>query len=979
MNLSATAVVASLMLAAAAQPARATGDLSGRVLFSDLPVPGATVTATRSDRTVATVSDDEGAFRFADLDDGVWTVRVEMRGFVSASRDVTLPSAGQPLTITLTMRSFDDIVGRRALQTTSTPAHPPATVAPADAPPPDDPGVRVINGSVVNGAATVFAQPRAFGNNRPGQRVLYTGAVTSLIGNSAWNARPFSFAGSTAPHPSYGDVQLGFTLGGPLKIPSLLKHGPETVIHYQHGVTHNATAQSALLPTLAERHGDFSRMSTPIRDPQTGLPFAGNVIPSNRISSQGTALLAYYPLPDGEAHRGANHQTPIVTKTAQHTLQLGMNRNLRRTTLGGTIAYQRTATESQSIFDFADTRRQSSLNAAATATHRFSTRLLLRVSYQFARAATNVTPFFANRVNVSGEAGIAGNNQDPANWGPPALLFPDMADLRDADYERTIRKTHTGGAEASIRHRGHEIKVGGDVRWSSVDVSSHPNPRGTLTFTGAATGNALADFLLGVPTTSAIAFGDAPVRLRGDIFDAYVTDDFRVRAGLTLNLGVRWEYERPFTERSGRLVNLDVAPGFTAIGPVLATSPIGALTRASYPPSLLRSDARGFQPRLAVSWRPIAASSFIVRGSYGLYRNLGLYQPLALLLAQQPPFSRNVSVENTALTPLTLANPFPASLPNANTFAVDPDFRAAYAHTWQASAQRDLPASLTVIAAYFGDRGTHLTQAFLPNTFPAGAVNPCPTCPSGFVYVASNGTSRRHAAQFTIRRRLHAGFTATMQYTLATSTDDAATFSNTAVRPASLAIAQDWLNLDAERGPSSFDQRHLTSVQVQYTTGVGVSGGTLVDSAWGTLFKDWTVAGQLSAGSGLPLTPVSFTAIAGTGIVGVRPALTGVSIEPTAAGSYANPAAFAAPLPGSWGNAGRNSIRGPAPFSLDASLARVFRLRGRLNLEWRVAATNVLNRVTFAAINTVITSPQFGLPTIANPMRRVQSTFRLRF
>ena len=166
---------------------------------------------------------------------------------------------------------------------------------------------------------------------------------------------------------------------------------------------------------------------------------------------------------------------------------------------------------------------------------------------------------------------------------------------------------------------------------------------------------------------------------------------------------------------------------------------------------------------------------------------------------------------------------------------------------------------------------------------------------------------------------------------------------------------------------------------MQYTSGVGVAGGTLVDNAWGRLFKDWTIAAQLSSGSGLPYTPVFFATVTGTGHVGVRPRLTGVSPGPIVSGSYANPAAYAAPLPGTWGDAGRDSIRGPAQFSLDGSAARVFRLSGRVNAEWRVAATNLLNRVTFSTIETVVTSPQFGRPTLANPMRALRMTVRLRF
>jgi hypothetical protein len=269
-------------------------------------------------------------------------------------------------------------------------------------------------------------------------------------------------------------------------------------------------------------------------------------------------------------------------------------------------------------------------------------------------------------------------------------------------------------------------------------------------------------------------------------------------------------------------------------------------------------------------------------------------------------------------------------------------------------------------------------QAFLPNTDAPGSAQ-APTGPTGFIYVTSNGTSLRHAAQITLRRRLYAGLMASVDYTLAKATDDAATFGSGAITPAALSIAQNWRDLAAERGPSSFDQRQHVSAQVQYTTGVGLKGGTLVDGVWGSLWKDWTVATEISAGSGLPFTPIAFVPVAGTGIVGIRASTTGVSPAPIATRTYANPAAFAVPAPGTWGNAGRNSLRGPAAFSMDLSVARVFRLRERLNLEWRIAATNVLNRVTFAAVDAIVGSPQFGRPTIANPMRAVQMTMRLRF
>ena len=132
--------------------------------------------------------------------------------------------------------------------------------------------------------------------------------------------------------------------------------------------------------------------------------------------------------------------------------------------------------------------------------------------------------------------------------------------------------------------------------------------------------------------------------------------------------------------------------------------------------------------------------------------------------------------------------------------------------------QEELPASLTLMVAYLGGKGSHLMQAFLPNTQPPGSIA-CPTGPSGFVDVTSNGTSLRNALQFTLRRRLYAGFTASVQYTLRSPRTMRRRSATRGITPASLAIAQNWLDLGAERGPSSFDQRHHVTAQIQYSTG----------------------------------------------------------------------------------------------------------------------------------------------------------------
>lgn len=295
-------------------------------------------------------------------------------------------------------------------------------------------------------------------------------------------------------------------------------------------------------------------------------------------------------------------------------------------------------------------------------------------------------------------------------------------------------------------------------------------------------------------------------------------------------------------------------------------------------------------------------------------------------------------------------------------------------------------------------------QEFLPNTFPTGASNPCPACPSGYVYLTSNGNSTRQAAQFQLRRRLHSGITATLQYVFSKSIDDdsslggqgftltqsaagsgigspgAALLPPSAASSSSAQIAQNWLALSAERSRSNFDQRHLLSAQIQYTTGMGMSGGTLFTGWKAALVKEWTFATLISAGSGLPETPTIPLPTNGTGFTGaLRPDYTGAPLYTAPEGLFLNPAAYTNPLPGQWGNAGRNTITGPAQFSLNASMGRTFRLNDRFNLDLRIDSANALNHVAFTSWNTTVTSAQFGLPVSANSMRSLQTTLRLRF
>ena len=938
----------------------------GQVRFGEAPVPGAAVRATRGAMTERTVTDGEGRYSLPGVTDGTWTIRVTASGFEALEREVTPSSDAAPLQWDLKMLPIDSL--QRSAPTTGFPKTPTAPALQSSVPSDEAADRLLINGTVNNAASTRFGLPRAVGNNRVGRRSPYNGNISYTGGNSLFDARSFSITGQETPKPDYNSMQGAFTVGGPFQIPGLFRNGSFSAGYIR---TQNRTAslETAQMPTTAERLGDLSLTASPIFDPLTGIPFSGNVVPTERISPQAQALLALYPLPNLTAPGRYNYQIPLVGASHGDNIQGSLNNFTLHATdrLAINGGYQSTRSDDPDLFGFTDAGRFSSVNATVSWNHRITRRNSAVIQYQFNRTVTDNLPFFANRIDVSGIAGISGNDRDPRNWGPPALNFAGgVARLSSGLYSSDRSMSNSVSYNSNWIRGRHGFTYGADYRRQQFNLFSQQDPRGSFTFTGAETGSDFADFLLGIPTASAIAYGNADKYFRQWFGNAFINDDWHLRPSITLTLGVRWEYEAPIVEKYGRLVNLDIAPGFVSATPVVA----------SPSDSLIRTDKAGAEPRLGLAWRPRATSSLIVRAGYGLYRETNVYRPIANQMAQQAPLSRSLSVQNTPENPLTLADGFRAppsgSATTATTFAVDPDFRVGTAQNWTLSIQQDLPAALQFSLSYLGIEGTHVSQRIVPNTYPLGATSRCAECTTGYVYLSSRGSSNRHAGTVEIRRRQRNGFQASVQYTFAKAIDDAGLGGN--------AIAQNWLDRRAERALSNFDQRHVVAVQTQYTTG-SFTRITGFWSGWrGKAFREWTLTTQLSAGSGSPLTPVTLVPVTGTGITGtLRPDVTGIPLYVEKNGGFLNVTAYAAPKEGEWGNAGRNSITGPAQFSLNASLTRTFRINERMSMDLRVEATNVLNHVTFPDWNTTVTSSQFGFPTRGNSMRSLRPSLRVRF
>ena len=548
----------------------------GVVLFGGLPVPGASITATQGDKKLLTLTGGDGTYSYPDLSDGVWTIQVEMLCFTPIKQDVNVGPNMAASEWDLKLLPLDEIKAAAApappptlsVQAPPAPttAQPPkkkakvnappqvntssayqrssvneaaagANPAPAasdnSAPPPGDlnqsaTDALAINGSQNNGAASPFSQAQRFGNGIRGPGSLYNGSLGFELGNSALYAQNYSIIGQS-PKPSVNNLTGLATLGGPLRIPHLISanSAPFFYIAYQLARNRNSTTQPALVPTLEQRAGV--------------------------VSPQAAYLLNFYPLPNFSGSSVYNYQSPLRNIMDQDSVQSRLSKTIGRSNqVFGTFAYQNTRSQSTSIFAFDDATAIQGIDTTLNWQHRFTQRVFTTIKFEFNRQSTLVTPYFANRQNVSGNAGIAGNDQASLDWGLPTVTFSSgIASLTDVQ-ESSNRNQTTSISDSTFWNRApHNITIGADFRRQDFNQLAQQNARGTLGFTGT-DGADFAAFQQGVPDTIQIAYGNADKYFRDSLYDAFINDDWRVSPGFTLNAGLRWEYSAPITELQGR-------------------------------------------------------------------------------------------------------------------------------------------------------------------------------------------------------------------------------------------------------------------------------------------------------------------------------------------------------------------------------------------------------------------------------------------
>lgn len=845
----------------------------------------------------------------------------------------------------------------------------------------------------------------AIGNRRNrGQQGIH-GMVNVVLHNAIFDAKPFSLNGQDVPKPSYAQERFSFQIGGPLMIPKLFRLSNTTfALNYTINRAHTLSSQFGSMPTLAEQGGNFSGLGQ-IFDPTTHLPFTNNTIPGSMISPIASKLLQYFKPPNQPGSCTAAQMNDCTAQDYQFSTTVPNNNQNVGLRLGQSLGqkdrlslnfqYQDRDSLNPSILDFLDSTTGQGVSASLTWIHTFAPRVFNTAGVTFNRNQTYLLPFFAN--DAAAELGLPGASTNPLDYGPPNLSFTNFSGLSDGNVSRTVVES-TGANESFMMLRGkHRVVFGALYSRADNKLQTDSNARGSFTFTGLATselqngqpvtgtGNDFADFLLGFPSSSSIRYSEnggsiSPFYFHANNYSFYGVDDWRLRSNLTINWGLRYEFFGVPYELYGHEANLDVAQGFTAVTAVQPGQP-DPYGGGAAPAGLVHPDRNNFAPRIGIAWRPWPKGKTVIRSGYGIYYNGGVYNSFMRNLSEQPPFAVT-NTETSSDVLLELKNGFTTTAPGQtilNTWAINPFYRVPYAQTWNFMIQQDLPGRLVLQVGYLGNKGTDLDTQRIPNRTASGSSQASTTermiaNAVAFVYEDSGADSTYESLRANLIRRFSKGVSFNINYVFSKAIDDASSFGG--------GVAQNDLDIAAERSLSNFDRRHVLTLAWVATSPFGHDSKLLAGhDRINKYLEDWTLSGGLTAETGLPLNPEvagNLSNAAGTGVLGVlRPDATGLPID--SGSGYFNPLAFVLPPGGQFGNAGRNTIPGPGMVSVNASFGRPFSFGERRVLEFRFDATNALNQVNISGVGTTLNAATYGLPLAVGAMRSMSVTLRFRF
>jgi Carboxypeptidase regulatory-like domain len=855
----------------------------------------------------------------------------------------------------------------------------------------------------------------------------FHGSVYEFFRNTQLDAKNF-FTKAGAPKAQYQQNQFGASLGGPIRRDKLFFFADYEGFRKRQGTFSSVNT----VPTVAMRNGDFSGVR-PIYNPftvrtapgtasgYTRDPFPGSVIPKNLMDTVTSRLIQAYPLPYNSDLANNQITNPVLGQIwDQGDFRADYNVNTKNTFFAR-YSQQNTLTLPPSTFGlrsvpglpnpvglgnsttYTGTSDLVAHHMVIAGTHVFNPTFILDARFGFGRFNLHgLKDGSEPGANLGEKLGVKNANQGPFSWGFPIFSPASYTGIGGAAAMPTIRLENTFNPNVNfIKIKGsHTIKFGTNiVRRQIIDFQLNQGD-GLFSFSPAfttdpnnagKTGDSMASFLLGTSSGVSQDFLLVWPGIRAIEIGSFVQDDWKVNARLTINLGLRYEYTPPPVEVNNQWATLDLKAGKLLLAGVNSDRRVG-----------VTNDGNNWAPRFGFAYQ--LRSHTVVRGGAGIFYNTQGNGSALFRLHRQLPFGPNYSatVDQFSASPTRVQDGLPpippvdtASVianPSGNFNVVPPGYKTGYAQQGNFGIEQEIPQWRMVLkVAYVTNLARQVDSNFNINTPDPGPGTPQSRRPLRNIlpnvvnatYGDTSGKSNYHSLQVTAERRFTKGLAWLGAYTYAHSIDNVPTQQGGGQEGP---VPQDIRYRFLDRGSSSFDIRHRTTQSFIYDLPFGKGRHfAIANSLANAVFGGWQVNGILTVQGGLPFTPVLATTLSNSGASRPDRIGSGELSNPTIARwfdtSFGTPgAAWANPAQYTYGNGGRNILRGPGRTNIDGSIFKLAQLNERYRLQFRAEFFNFLNHPQFDLPNGTIGSAAAGTisSTVGSP-RDIQLSLRVSF
>lgn len=847
----------------------------------------------------------------------------------------------------------------------------------------------------------------------------FHGVAFSYVRNSFFDARNF-FAST---NPPFKRNQFGGTFSGPVRIPKLFdgRNKMFFMFNYEGLRERRALTQTGTLPDARYRSGNFGFLNKAIRDPRNpGAVFPNAIIPANRIHPTSAKVLNdFYPLPNqpgtGALGIAGNYLNDESRKTDGDQFTIRNDWNISSSQ---NFFFRFSQTEEPQYIPFSIRDQGNVVGILGQQGVLGHTKVIGANKVNDFKFGMNY--FYSSNIqqrafqrNVVGELGLQGLSQDPLFWGIPVFQitgFTNNGECNDCPFVNW-NTTFQLSDNFSWTVGKHTFKFGGEYRRLRYNQIGAVVPRGRFTWNGQYTGEPMADMLLGDMSGTEGQVGAPIASFRQNYIGLYLQDTWKVTPKLTVNWGLRWEYESPFMDKHDAIVNVDFAWD-NSREPVFVRAGTGNINDGNpqFPApagwQLVRDgrfgrgagvpDRNDFGPRMGLAYQ--LNSKTVLRAGGGVYfvRDIG---NAVFDIVRNIPFTiRQAETANTVTPNLNWNRLFSAA--GAPSFLLINQYgeRTSYVTQWQSSIQRELTKNMSLEVTYMGSAGIKLRRLTSYNNPEPAPGNPnlnrpFPKFNGSFQNMNAPSHSNYHSLQMRLQHRFANGFTLLGSYAYAKSIDNGSGIRTT---DGDQLTPSDNYNLAAERSLSAFDFRQRFTASFLYELPFGK--GRMMDitnPVANAIFGGWQLGGIITFQDGFPGTVTCGPGNVQNGGGYCKPdAIAGQNANlPDSQQSvqrFFNTEAYVDRLgvaPGAaqpifrYGTAGRNTVIGPGIMSLDASVNKFFRfLEGKHTVELRGEAFNLPNRANFAQPGFSLRNPTYGVITGTRlDSRQIQIALRYSF